>query len=178
VLPEILSLVSLELAARQVCVELVVRVLFTHYWPLLLAISLMLPGILSLVSLEFLVVRMCVELIVRMFCGVDPPTIDPYIPRANAPLSILRHSYAQSTMVSIGLRMHWLHLYPSSAVAVPPSNDCRFLLLMSSDSSALFGISSFGCFQSPTDNTLGGLHAIPNTVLAGPIVVGTSLPSL
>jgi hypothetical protein len=47
-LPEILSLVSLELAARQVCVELVVRVLFTHYWPLLLAISLMLPGILSL----------------------------------------------------------------------------------------------------------------------------------
>jgi hypothetical protein len=84
-LPEILSLVSLELAAGQVCVELVVRVLFTHYWPLLHAIILMLPGILSLVSLEFLVVRMCVELIVRMFCGVEPPAIDPYIPRAKRP---------------------------------------------------------------------------------------------
>jgi hypothetical protein len=96
----------------------------------------------------------------------------------NAPFSILRRSYDHSTMVSIDLRMHWLHAYPSSAVAVPPNNDCRFLLLMPSDSSALFGLSSIGCFQSPTGDTLGGLHAIPHTVLAGPIVVGTSLPSL
>jgi hypothetical protein len=96
----------------------------------------------------------------------------------NAPLSILRHSYAHSTKVSIGLRMHWLHAYLSSAVDVPPSNDCRLLLLMPSDSSALFGISSFGCVQSPTGDTLGGLHAISNAVLDGPIVVGTSLPSL